>query len=194
MGNDYSKARKVIYYGTNGSFELWTGEARNARYYDNIDLTWQRPYWFNVGRACKYRPDFYLPSINLYIEVKNMDPDYLLDDDLAIEKMQMFYELGHNLYVVDGQPVTDPGFAYRKFQESGKIFFSDKYLQPNYKIGGLRKNGFVLFGKGDNGKPMLKHADYWLAIDYIEEAQEAKVYDFDNQRIDFRKMFERDVF
>jgi len=46
-------------------------EARWAVFFDRLNLDWQyEPEGFELGEAGRYLPDFYLPSLNLWIEVK----------------------------------------------------------------------------------------------------------------------------
>ncbi len=47
-------------------------EARWACFFDNLGLTWEHePQGFRVGHPAElYLPDFYLPTVGLYVEVK----------------------------------------------------------------------------------------------------------------------------
>ena len=58
-----------------GSWEL-----KVAKYFDNIGIEWERntkrfPYINLKGKDATYCPDFYLPSKDLYIEVKGYTTD-----------------------------------------------------------------------------------------------------------------------
>lgn len=179
---NYSKAKTVIYRGPCGNYEFYTGEARNARYLDNVNEKWERPGWFNVGRAVRYRPDLYLPRLNLYIEVKNLNAEDLLSDPIAIEKMRMFYEKGYDLYCVDGMPVTDAAFAYQKYCDSGHIFFSNRFIHPDSPLRQTLDESFALFNK-HNDQLWLMNATDRTSIDYFFEAYEACKKDFNWEEI-----------
>ena len=168
---DYSKARKIIYPKDNGYYELYVGEARTAKFLDLIGEPWTRPPWIDVGRAVRYRPDFYLPRMKLFIEVKNLNPEDLLADALAIEKMRLFYENGYDLFVVDG-PVTDAAFAFEKYLSSNRIFFSSKYIHGDYL-----ENSFVMFSELE-GKLSLCESSADRPVSFLEEAINAKHWEF----------------
>jgi hypothetical protein len=68
--NSFSKCRKKLYAGQSfdGSWEV-----ELARWFDSEKIEWIRnqesfPYFFEKDR--KYIPDFYLPQIDCYVEVK----------------------------------------------------------------------------------------------------------------------------
>lgn len=175
--NDYSLAQKVIYHTEGGSYVLYTGEARIAKFLDLAGELWIRPgKWFDVGHAVRYRPDFYLPRLNLYIEVKNMNPEDLLAKTLDIEKMRLFYESGYDLFVIDS-PVIDTAFAYEKYISSNKTFFSSKYIHA-----GLAENDFVMFCKR-NGKLSLGICSADSPVSFLEEAINAKHWEFPKEDI-----------
>jgi len=63
-----------------------TWEANIARVYNLIGIKWlYAPKIFNLGEHT-YRPDFYLPDFNTYIEVKNYMGDYSLKRDQTFRK------------------------------------------------------------------------------------------------------------
>ena len=182
---DYSKAKTVIYHSPCGSYELFTGEARIANFFDNVGERWEKPGWYKVGREVKYRPDFYLPRLNLFIEVKNLNVEDLLDDPVGIEKMRMFYECGYSLYCVDGMPVTDAGFAYEKYQNSAHIFFSNKFIQAYSPFRENQHETFMLFNKKEtDNKLWLMESTERTSIDYFNEAYKARGKSFtDDEQI-----------
>lgn len=64
-----------------------TWEANMARVYNLVGIKWlYAPKIFNLGKHT-YRPDFYLPDFNTYIEVKNYLGDYSLKRDLSFRKL-----------------------------------------------------------------------------------------------------------
>ena len=189
---DYSKAKTVIYRGPCGNYELYTGEARIANYFDNVGEPWERPGWYKVGRAVNYRPDFFLPRLNLFVEVKNLKVEDLLNDPVGIEKMRMFYESGYDLYCVDGMPVIDSAFAYESYQNSGHIFFSNKFIHTGSHFRKTQTESFMLFNKeGTSNHLHLVEATERTSIDFFNEAYNARYKNFndDEQPYDLEDIF-----
>lgn len=51
-------------------------EARWAVWLDTVRLEWKyEPQGFNLGREGYYLPDFYIPELDCYLEVKPQEPD-----------------------------------------------------------------------------------------------------------------------
>jgi hypothetical protein len=90
IGSGHSKGS----YCKKGHYLRSTWELAVADYlFDrNIDYTYEAKL-FDLGDGLRYRPDFYIPSIDLHIEVKG----YVLEKDLI--KHSRFQRLGHKLYV-----------------------------------------------------------------------------------------------
>jgi predicted nuclease of restriction endonuclease-like RecB superfamily len=64
-----------------------TWEANIARVFNLIDIKWvYAPKIFNLGEHT-YRPDFYLPDSDTYIEVKNFMGEYSLNRDIQFRKI-----------------------------------------------------------------------------------------------------------
>jgi len=63
-----------------------TWEANIARVYNLVDIKWlYAPKIFDLGEHT-YRPDFYLPKFDTYIEVKNFMGEYSLKRDQTFRK------------------------------------------------------------------------------------------------------------
>lgn len=63
-----------------------TWEANVARVYNLVGIEWQySPTIFDLGEHT-YRPDFYLPKFDTYVEVKNYLGGYSLERDLLFRK------------------------------------------------------------------------------------------------------------
>ena len=63
-----------------------TWEANMARIYNLVGIKWlYAPKIFDLGKHT-YRPDYYLPNFDTYIEVKNFMGDYSLKRDQAFRK------------------------------------------------------------------------------------------------------------
>lgn len=76
MQPNRGKVKNIIYNGITlkGTWELLT-----AKYLDKANIVWERPsigfeYIFN-GNSHMYYPDFYIPEINTYLEVKGYKTD-----------------------------------------------------------------------------------------------------------------------
>lgn len=64
-----------------------TWEANTARVFNLVGLKWQyAPTLFNLGTHT-YRPDFYLPQYNTFIEVKNFMGEYSLKRDSLFRQL-----------------------------------------------------------------------------------------------------------
>lgn len=50
-------------------------EARYALFFHNLDIVWQYEHeGYDIGRGCWYLPDFRLPELNLFVEIKGQRP------------------------------------------------------------------------------------------------------------------------
>ena len=64
-----------------------TWEANTARVFNLVNLRWQyAPRIFSLGKHT-YRPDFYLPDFDTFIEVKNFLGSYSLQRDFLFRKI-----------------------------------------------------------------------------------------------------------
>ncbi|MGA2911595.1 MAG: NUMOD3 domain-containing DNA-binding protein [Candidatus Levyibacteriota bacterium] len=82
-----SKGKPGIRLDINSSICFYsTWEANIARVFNLVGVTWQYgPKIFDLGQHT-YRPDFYLPIEDLYIEVKNFMNNYSLERDKLFRK------------------------------------------------------------------------------------------------------------
>lgn len=79
-----------------------TWEVRVADYLTELDKDWlYEPYTFKLTEAVSYRPDFYIPEDDLYIEVKGR----LLPKDII--KIDTFRALGFNLFLWGREELED---------------------------------------------------------------------------------------
>ena len=79
-----------------------------------------------IGHNMKYVPDFYLPRLDLYVEVKNRNPMDV--DDYEYAKIRMFWDHGNQVYVMRS-PHTSPLFVQRDFDNSRHIYNSSIYVK-----------------------------------------------------------------
>ena len=69
-------------------------EARYAESLDRQNIKWEyEPQRFELKELnCTYTPDFYLPELNMYSEVKGWDQ--------GLEKVEVFKKMGYNIRVI----------------------------------------------------------------------------------------------
>ena len=81
-----------------------TWEASTADYLTHNNFDWYYEVTtFKLSELLSYRPDFYLPELNLYIEVKGL----LFDTD--IKKIELFRSLGYILELWDKSVLLEKG-------------------------------------------------------------------------------------
>lgn len=76
-------------------------EARWAVFYDSLGIQWEyEKEGFDLGDGVLYLPDFYIPHLDCWIEIKG-------DFDYDHEKIERFAQKGNTIYVFCGQ-IPDP--------------------------------------------------------------------------------------
>lgn len=97
---NFKRQAKFVYNGI-GMRSNW--ERLAAAYFDEVGLKWQyEPRRFVLPSKRHYYPDFYLPQLDLWVEIKGF-ATYV-----ATTKFDEFVGLGHNAVWVTGQ--TDAEF------------------------------------------------------------------------------------
>lgn len=83
-----SKGKPGIRLDVNPNINFYsTWEANMARVYNLVGLKWQyAPKIFDLGEHT-YRPDFYLPDFDTYVEVKNYMSEYSFNRDRTFRKV-----------------------------------------------------------------------------------------------------------
>lgn len=83
-----SKGKSGIRLDIDSSINFYsTWEANIARTYNLIGIKWQyAPKIFDLGEHT-YRPDFYLPEYDTYVEIKNYMNEYSLNRDKSFRKI-----------------------------------------------------------------------------------------------------------
>ena len=98
-------------------------EARWAVFFDYLNIKWlYEPEGFDLGDGLYYLPDFYLPELDLWIEVKGVMKD--IDE----QKIRAFAETGHEVQVLGKIPNEDDDrcIDLNEFYESNfSHYFSD---------------------------------------------------------------------
>ena len=93
-----------VYSGVHGTVNMRSqSEVLFAQKLDSYDIGWEyEPRRFDLGYTT-YRPDFYLPSFDTYVEVKGWV------NDESLRKMSDFRELGHRLVMTTYRQVREAG-------------------------------------------------------------------------------------
>lgn len=76
-------------------------EARWAVFFDHLKIKWEyEPEGFDLGNGLRYLPDFWLPDLGLWVEVKPGEPD-----DAAREKaVRLVLQGGKPMLIAQGMP------------------------------------------------------------------------------------------
>jgi len=79
-------------------------EARWAVFFNSLDINYKyEPEGYCIGSNVWYLPDFYLPDLDYWLEIKPM-PNISLED---IEKTGLFSDKVHKIFVICGDPYLD---------------------------------------------------------------------------------------
>jgi hypothetical protein len=76
-------------------------EARWAVFFDHLNIKWEyEPEGFDLGNGLRYLPDFWLPDLNLWVEVKPSFPDFV-----TLEKAsRLVIQGGDPVFISFGMP------------------------------------------------------------------------------------------
>lgn len=98
-------------------------EARWAVFFDALALDWQyEPEGFDLGSAGWYLPDFYLPELELWVEVKPCSSMVCRD---TVRKAEALFEQGSKaVAIVAGK--SPCGYLLDKQSRYGEIFWRDE--------------------------------------------------------------------
>jgi hypothetical protein len=93
MGGN-KNTRAYGWYESPSAGKVWlesSYEYQVAKSLDENKIDWQRPSYFSYGIGKKYFPDFYIPSINVFLDPKN---DYLIEQDREkIEEVRISHQV-----------------------------------------------------------------------------------------------------
>jgi hypothetical protein len=126
-------------------------EARWAIFFQEIGLKWQYEIEGFEGEGFKYLPDFYLPTINTWIEIKPFMPD-----KKEINKLSKFTDALHtdypeawqSVYLIIGNPYIDD---YCKEYELYPVTHDGLYKLDEYFIKCFRCNRIIISKFDDIG-------------------------------------------
>lgn len=84
-------------------------EARYAVAFDDLGVKWEyEPEGYELGEAGRYLPDFFLPDLNLFIEVKGARPS--ADEHKKCEALAN--ATGSAVFIANGMPFENIGYLY----------------------------------------------------------------------------------
>lgn len=169
------QARFVVYRNQRGEYLMATGEARTAKWLDLIGLDWAyNNRSINVGHNITYVPDFYLPELKLYIEVKNKEPKFT--EPYEYEKIRLFHEMGNDVYIMRRPPIQ-VNFCQDDFVDSNGAFYSSKFITEPFDKGKAPRL-MTLKPSAATGRPELAELHEFDGLYYVQEASEANNYIF----------------
>lgn len=84
-------------------------EARWAVFFDALAMDWTyEPEGFELADGTRYLPDFYIPSMGLYVEVKGSSPTTIE----AAKCERLAFETGAAVLLTHGLPCEHPSLLY----------------------------------------------------------------------------------
>lgn len=96
-------------------------EARWAMFMDLIGVPWQyEPDAFIVGPGKGYLPDYYLPTMDAYLEIKPRDPS----EEESQKARSLAVESGKNVFLLFG-PIATPNASYPDTGSQAEIYTPD---------------------------------------------------------------------
>ena len=169
--NNAFSPRQVYYKTPTGEMTMYTGEAQTAKFFDLVGEQWRKePKRFSLGKDMHYTPDFYLPRMRLFVEVKHRDYSTIEQSDIA--KIEEFYRNDYDIYIMR-KPITEMKFAKQDFQESNGFFFSSRYIH------GYDQNIMLVWGCSPDGKLMLGPPPQNGSCPFLRQANDAIRWEFD---------------
>ena len=150
-------------------------EAKWACYFDCIGIKWQyEPNLFKFKNNIYYKPDFFLPQVNLWAEVK-------IDNELTtleIEKIKcLINETGKRCILLNGgpKPIT---FELIQLDENGKLFRGNDCVVSMYHDYPIAEHRFYEcsgFGAGyeasEYSQREIKFMDFVNNVRFINNAK-----------------------
>lgn len=102
-------------------------EARWAVVFDSLDVKWEyEPQGFELSDGTYYLPDFYLPDLKTWVEVKG---EMTEEDQHKISQFAADLEHGERLWVV--RKIPDEDFEdYDDYYNNYEMYFPDGYDSP----------------------------------------------------------------
>jgi len=106
-------------------------EARWAVFFDHIGVKWEyEPEGFEFKDGSRYLPDFRLPDVGMWVEVK---PTEKLSDDEKQKIDNLVCESEFPVYVTSGAPGVAGQLHYRYTQQGGEVNILSCLAIPDWK-------------------------------------------------------------
>ncbi len=124
-------------------------EARHALFMDALGEKWDyETVGFDLDDGDKYMPDFWLPRLNMYLEIKGQEPNP--DEIRKARKLQFFTAC--DVVILHGKPLENDGMLFGwDHSEGGR--FTESIVQWDYKDGLLELRSDVF-----HAPPQLRYA------------------------------------
>lgn len=93
-------------------------EARWAVFFDHLKIKWEyEPEGFELGNGLRYLPDFWLPDLGLWVEIKPGEPD-----DMAKEKAwRLCAHTDAPLFMSNGMPGNQGSLFWARTRYTGEV-------------------------------------------------------------------------
>lgn len=106
-------------------------EARWARYFDALKIQWEyEPEGFDMD-GVNYLPDFYLPQVDLWAEVKPSWEDKALSEEELKKIVLLSAHTGKGVILLQGRPNLHSYVCYTVTLVDGEIKILSEYLAVN---------------------------------------------------------------
>ncbi len=89
----------------------WERGVADYLYLNEIEYEYEK-HLFDLGEGLRFRPDFYLPKYDVWVEVKGYETD------ASREKFSRFIKKGYRLIIIDQN-------VWRFFEDTGIMAFGD---------------------------------------------------------------------
>ena len=144
-------------------------EARWAVFFDSVGVKYEyEKEGFDLGKAGKYLPDFYLPTIDAWFEVKPMYPT-----PIEVQKAQALNDLTGKAVIISVDSFSNP-----KIPPLCKIYCTDMSdssggLYENYGVFWFAESGMIRFVVMDSrDRTFYGSSDFTNHIDWIDSDTE----------------------
>ncbi len=147
-------------------------EARWAVYFDVLGIEWvYEPEGYKLAEGVLYLPDFWLPQVRMFAEVKPTWPD-----DQEIEKIKLLCDQsGHSVLILDGVPQNCNYFFLEKSQ--GAIGWMDCYIDTSYIYGHKEGRFYCCTGSDSIGPNRIRDCGMWSDTQIAVDAARSERFD-----------------
>lgn len=105
-------------------------EARWAVFFDHLGIRWDyEPEGYELGNGLRYLPDFWLPDLKLWVEIKPDAPDEVTKE----KAFRLLQHGGHPVYITCGMPDRNGVLVYHDTDYEVKILPAFVYFAADTK-------------------------------------------------------------